>query len=342
MLKIMSAQMNAATLVALLKAVAEPTRLRIVLLLAQGEFSVKDLTRILGQSQPRISRHLKLLSEAGLIERVREGSWAYFHLSDGAREGRIARLLIDAIDRAQGAPGRDAVRALALKQERVDAAQAFFEAHAAQWDSIRSLHLAEAEVEAAMTAALGPGPFDVLVDLGTGTGRILELFADRYRRGIGVDASQPMLSYARARLDRSNLLKAQVRQGDICHLAIDDRVAGAVVMHQVLHYLTDPGRAISEAARILQPGGRLMLVDFAPHELDFLREEFAHVRLGIAPAEVAQWLDEAGLQLLDARNLSPTGADSKLTVSIWVAARGEAAVGKREDGGLIHVREMTQ
>jgi ArsR family transcriptional regulator len=338
----MSVKVNAATLVSLLKAVAEPTRLRIVLLLAQGEFSVKDLTRILGQSQPRISRHLKLLSEAGLIERVREGSWAYFHLADGAREGRIAQLLIDALDREQGAPGRDAIRAQALKQERVDAAQAFFQAHAAQWDSIRSLHLAEAEVEAEMLAALGSGPFDLLVDLGTGTGRILELFANRYGRGIGVDASQPMLSYARARLDRANLLKAQVRQGDICHLAIDDGVAGAVVMHQVLHYLSDPGRAIAEAARILQPGGRLMLVDFAPHELDFLREDFAHVRLGIAPGEVAQWLDDAGLQVLDARDLAPTGGDGKLTVSIWVAASGEDVPGGRVDNRLIRTPEAIQ
>jgi ArsR family transcriptional regulator len=229
-----------------------------------------------------------------------------------------------------------------LKQERVDAAQAFFQAHAAQWDSIRSLHLAEAEVEAEMLAALGPGPFDLLVDLGTGTGRILELFAGRYRRGIGVDASQPMLAYARARLDRSNLLKAQVRQGDICHLAIDDGVAGAVVMHQVLHYLTDPGRAVAEAARILQPDGRLMLVDFAPHELEFLRDEFAHVRLGIAPGEVAQWLDDAGLELIEARDLAPMGGDSKLTVSIWVAACRQTAAGWRGDGGIARTPEMTQ
>jgi ArsR family transcriptional regulator len=310
-------------LLAALKAVAEPTRLRLLALLADGELNVKDLTQVLGQSQPRISRHLKLLAEAGLVERVREGSWAYFRLSDTPSAAGLARGLIAAIDERDPLIQRDRVRAEALKRERAEAAQAFFREYAAEWDRIRSLHIAEAEVEAAMLAALGPGPFDLFVDLGTGTGRMLELFADRYRRAVGIDASPAMLAVARAKLDRSRLRNAQVRQGDIYHLGLDDQVADAVVMHQVLHYLSDPPRALREAARVLAPGGRLVVVDFAAHELEFLRDSFAHVRLGFAPAQVGQWLSEAGLETLETQELQPAAEarSGKLTVLLWLARR---------------------
>lgn len=324
----MSALLDADAVVTLLKGAAEPTRLRILLLLSQGEFNVKDLTRILGQSQPRISRHLKLLAEAGLVERVQEGSWAYFHLADGTAAGQIGRMILASIGgRSEGLPGRDALRADALKKEREEAAQKFFMARAAEWDSIRSLHVEEAQVEAAMLAALGTGPFDLLVDLGTGTGRMLELFAGRYARALGIDASHAMLSYARAKLDRAGLGQALVRQGDICNLNIDDGVANAVVMHQVLHFLSQPSRAIEEAARILAPGGRLLLVDFAPHDQEFLREDFAHVRLGFAKSEIAHWLDAAGLDLKVAQDLVPPAADGvgKVTVSIWVGELRKSA-----------------
>lgn len=324
----MSSLLDSDAVVTLLKAAAEPTRFRILLLLSQGEFNVKDLTRILGQSQPRISRHLKLLAEAGLIERVREGSWAYFHLAADTAAGQIGRHILGSIGgRTDGLPGRDAQRADAVKKEREESAQQFFMARAAEWDSIRSLHVEEAQVEAAMLAALGPGPFDLLVDLGTGTGRMLELFEGRYARALGIDASHAMLSYARAKLDRAGLGQALVRQGDICNLNIDDGVASAVVMHQVLHFLSQPSRAIEEAARILAPGGRLLLVDFAPHDHEFLREDFAHVRLGFGKSEIAHWLDAAGLELKDSRDLVPPAADGlgKVTVSIWVGELRQTA-----------------
>ena len=324
--------LEAGALVTLLKAAAEPTRLRILLLLSQSEFNVKDLTRILGQSQPRISRHLKLLAEAGLIERVREGSWAYFHLAESGPAGQIARQLLAVIDkRGDGTPSRDAQRAEALRREREEAAQQFFRARAAEWDGIRSLHVEEAQVEAAMAAALGPGPFELLVDLGTGTGRMLELLAGRYVRALGIDASHAMLSYARAKLLRAGLASAHVRQGDICHLNLDDGIANAVVMHQVLHFLSSPARAIEEAARILAPGGKLLLADFAPHDLEYLREDFAHVRLGFAKTEISAWLEAAGLDLVTARDLVPPvddsagGGGAKVTVSIWVAERPSAS-----------------
>lgn len=336
----MSTILDAPSLVTLLKAAAEPTRLRILLLLSQGEFSVKDLTWILGQSQPRISRHLKLLAEAGLIERVREGSWAYFHLADGSPAGQIGRQLLASV--GGRADGRDAMRAEALKKEREEAAQRFFMARAAEWDGIRSLHVEEALVEAAMLAALGPGPFELLVDLGTGTGRMLELFNGRYARGLGIDASHAMLSYARAKLDRAGLSHAQVRQGDICNLNIDDGAASAVVMHQVLHFLSQPQRAIEEAARILAPGGRLLLVDFAPHDNELLRDEFAHVRLGFAKPEMSAWMEGAGLDLRLAQDLAPpsvegSGRAGKVTVSIWLAERRSARERGNRPEGVVQV-----
>jgi ubiquinone/menaquinone biosynthesis C-methylase UbiE len=310
-------------LVGALKAAAEPTRLRILLLLATGEFNVKDLTQILGQSQPRLSRHLKLLAEAGLIERFREGSWAYFHVSDRSEGGRLALRLLAETDPADPVILRDRERAEALRREREAAAQVYFEAHAADWDRIRALHVSESEVEAAMRASLGPGPFRLLLDLGTGTGRILELFYDRIERGLGFDTSQAMLAYARAKLSRGGLSRAAVRHGDLYHLALADGVADAVVMHQVLHYLSDPAAAIAEAARVLAPGGRLLIVDFAPHQLEFLREVHAHERLGFATGQVRQWLAEAGLEPLEARELAPAagGERQKLTVALWLAER---------------------
>jgi len=306
-----------------LKAMAEPTRLRVLVLLAAGELSVKDLTGILGQSQPRISRHLKLLAEAGLVERAPEGSWVYFRLSEGGQGGTLARLVLEAVDRADPVLARDRRRAETLREERERAAQAYFQAHAGEWDSIRALHVAEAEVEAAVAAALGPGPFGLLVDLGTGTGRMLELLRERYRRGLGIDLSPAMLAYARAKLERTELRHAQVRQGDIYHLPLADQAADAAVMHQVLHFLSDPQRAVREAARVLAPGGRLLIVDFAPHELEHLREQYAHERLGLAGPQVEQWLADGGLQIIERRDLVPDGAspDAKLTVSVWVAGR---------------------
>ncbi len=319
----MSGSLASEEVVTALKAAAEPTRLRILLLLAAGELSVKDLTQILGQSQPRISRHLKLLAEAGLVERFREGSWVYFHVSDGTRGGKLALDILALVDEADPVIERDRERAEALRRERESAAQIYFCEHAADWDRIRSLHVAESEVEDAMSAALGRGPFNLLVDLGTGTGRILELFADRYERGLGFDLNQAMLAYARSKLSKAHLTRAQVRHGDIYALALPDSEADAVIMHQVLHFLSQPAHAIREAARVLAPGGRLLIVDFAPHDLEFLREEYAHDRLGFAPPQVTQWFKDAGLEPLEQRDLGPRtkGGRERLTVSLWLAKR---------------------
>jgi ArsR family transcriptional regulator len=327
----MTDALDTVALVTALKAAAELTRLRILLLLAAGELNVKDLTQILGQSQPRISRHLKLLAEAGLIERYREGSWVYFHVSDRSEGGKLARGVLDTVDRGDPVVRRDSARAETLKHEREAAAQAYFREHAADWDHIRALYVAEEEVERAMREALGPGPFRLLVDLGTGTGRMLELFADRFERGLGLDVNRSMLAYARSKLKKAELGTCEVRHGDIYALPLADGVADAVVMHQVLHYLAEPALAVREAARILAPGGRLLIVDFAPHDLEDLRRLHAHKRLGFTGAQVREWLEEAGMTSIETREIAPRGGNDgqKLTVSLWLAEQPQGSRGER-------------
>ena len=231
-------RLQTAALVGALKAAAEPTRLRILVLLSSGELNVKDLTQVLGQSQPRISRHLKLLNEAGLVDRFREGSWVYFHISDASEGGRLALQLIAAVDPNDPVLKRDRERAEALKRDRESAAQTYFHEHAADWDRIRALHVDESEVEAAMRSALGPGPFRVLIDLGTGTGRTLELFArDATRAG---SASTPITLCSRSpeAIWRAPAIRQRTfatATSTTCRLG--DGAADAVVMHQVLHFL---------------------------------------------------------------------------------------------------------
>ena len=329
----MSKQMPTVQLLSGLKAAGESTRLRLLALLAGGELNVKDLTRILGQSQPRISRHLKLLTQAALIERFREGSWVFFRLAGGGGSGELARAIVNSLDASDPDLERDRARADAVMRERAETAQAYFKEHAGEWDVIRSLHVAEDEVEQAMLDSIGEGPFDYLVDLGTGTGRILELFAQRTKRAVGVDINRDMLAYARAKLEAAHLSHCQVRHGDLFSLSFADGEVDVVVLHQVLHFLDDPGSALNEAARILAPGGRLLVVDFAPHQLEFLRESHAHRRLGLEPGQVADWITASGLKLAARRDMDPHAGEvsGKLTVSLWLAekAGGPAARTRR-------------
>ncbi|WP_265518149.1 ArsR/SmtB family transcription factor [Nitratireductor luteus] len=307
-------------MVDILKAAAEPSRLRILVLLSHGDLTVSDLTEILDQSQPRVSRHLKLLLEADLIVRYQEGTWAYFRLSesDAAREfvdGVVAR-----IDRTDPVTDRDLERLEAIKQRREERAAEYFAANAASWDQIRSLHVPDAAVEAELKALVGERPFQSMADLGTGTGRLLELFAPLYRRGIGVDLSREMLAVARAKLERAGITHAQVRLGNVYAPPVDRDSHDLVTLHQVLHYLEEPGLAIREAAKLLRPAGKLVIVDFAPHALEFLREEHAHVRLGFGDGQIGEWLREAELELVETRNFEPEGdAAGGLTVKLWLA-----------------------
>ena len=302
-----------------LKATAESSRFRILLLLSKGDLTVTDRTEILGQSQPRVSRNLKLLMEAQLIDRYQEGSWAFFRLADGESVNDFLSGMIGRIDKNDASVARDFERMLSVKRKRQEKAAAYFSVNAVSWDQIRSLHVPDQAVEDALKELIGERPFQAMLDLGTGTGRLLELFAPLYRRGVGIDLSREMLAVARANLDRASIAHAQVRQGDLYSPPVERDAFDLVSMHQVLHYLDEPGLAIAEAAKLLRPAGRLVIVDFAPHALEFLREEHAHVRLGFPDRQIADWLEEAGLDLEAERTFAPADDASGLTVRLWLA-----------------------
>jgi ArsR family transcriptional regulator len=303
---------------AIFRALADPTRLRIVALLRLMELSVGELAQVLGQSQPRVSRHVKILADAGLTDRRREGSWVFLALGDIRRIGPV----FDAIDAwspdAGGDVSGDLARLDAVRAERSLAAERYFEGHAAEWDAIRSLHVAEAEVEAAIGRVLGEGPLGRLVDVGTGTGRMIELLAPRAESAIGIDRSPEMLRFARTKLSSQvALARAELRQGDMYALPLRDRSADIVVLHLVLHYAQQPAAAVAEAARLLGPGGRLLIADFAPHEREELRDQAAHARLGFSDQQMAEWFGAAGLVPAQVDALE----GGELTVKLWLGER---------------------
>ncbi len=308
------------TLVDVLKTAGEPTRFRLLALVAAGDLTVTDLTEILGQSQPRISRHLKLLAEEDLIERYQEGAWAYFRLKRDGTAAALVRTLLTAVSLDDPILARDRERLATVKQARAERAQHYFSRNATEWDELRRLQVSDAAVEKAMLKLVGRNPVDSLLDLGTGTGWILQLLSNVYRRAVGIDASRDMLSVARANLDKAGIVKASVRQGDILNLPLDGQDFDLVTIHQVLHFLDQPERAIAEAARVLRPGGRLLIVDLAPHNLEYLRDEHAHVRLGFSHQTMADWLEKVGLDVQEVVDLAADkqGGPS-LTATVWLA-----------------------
>ena len=308
-------------LLAALEAAGEATRLRILALLAEGELTVTELMTILGQSQPRVSRHLKLLVEAGLIDRHREGAWAFFRLSESAIAGAVRDGIVIRLDQGDATLAGDKRRLAAVRAERKDQAAAYFARHAADWDRIRTLHVPEARVEAGVLALLGERRVDSVLDLGTGTGRMLEMLAPQASRAVGLDVSPAMLGVARVNLDAAGLKHVQLRQGDAYALPSDLAGFDLVILHQVLHFLDDPARAVREASRALKPGGRLLVVDFAPHQEERLRADHAHRRLGFSQAEVEGFLTDAGLRAETSAVLKPEAEDAaRLAVSLWLAS----------------------
>ena len=300
-----------------LRAAGEPTRLRVLSLLAAEELSVMELSRILDQSQPRVSRHLKLMADAGLIERFPDGARVFYRLSHDLPARTLIDTVLDLLDDEAGAA--DHRRLEDVRGERSAEAAAYFEQVAPQWDRIRSLYVCESAVEAAIEKAAGPGPFQRVVDLGTGSGRMLTLIGKRAKMAVGLDLSQNMLNIARANVSRAGLDKVELRHGDIFATRLPAASADLVLVHQVLHYLADPAAAVAEAARLVMPGGRLLIIDFAPHELERLRDEHQHRRLGFADDEICRWLTDAGLTPSAVVALPPD--TDGLTVSIWTAER---------------------
>lgn len=307
----------------LLRAAGEHTRLRLLALLSRGDLTVTDLIEILGQSQPRISRHLKLLADAGLLERYQEGAWAYFRTVEDGESSEFAKSLLSHMSEHDVQLMRDFERLEEVRARRASMAANYFSENAAGWDTIRSLHIDESKVEAAMLAMIGSAPFQSMLDLGTGTGRMLELFQPLYARATGIDTSREMLSIARSNLEKQNITNAQVRLGNLLNLPSQEKSFDLVTIHQVLHYLDDPQAAVKQAVKALSPGGRLLIADFAPHGLEFLRDEHAHIRLGFSSEQIGTWLESLGLEVLKVQKLEPKGLksqkDKSLVVTLWLA-----------------------
>jgi ArsR family transcriptional regulator len=300
-----------------LRAVAEGTRLRLAALCAEGDLTVGDLCAILGQSQPRVSRHLKLLCEAGVLERFPEGTAVFHRLADERPGATLARRVLGLLPRDDATLRLDRERLGQIRAERAAAAAAYFRKNAAHWGALRSLYVDEQKVEAELLRRLPAEGIGALLDIGTGTGRILELLAGRVRQGIGIDLSRDMLLVARAKLQSAGIANCQVRQADMYRLPWQDPQFDAITLHRVLHYAEEPARVIAEAARVLRPNGRLLIIDFAPHGLERLRTEHAHRRLGFSDAEIGKWCRAAGLTPEPAQHLP----GAVLTVSIWQALR---------------------
>jgi DNA-binding transcriptional ArsR family regulator len=278
-------------LLAGLKAVAETTRIRILFALSHGELNVTELTFVLKQSQPRVSRHLKLMAEAGLISRHKEGNWVLFRLREQGRSGALARALVDMLPATDELLAADLSRLEDIRQQRQGRADDYFRTNAADWAKL-----------------------------------ILELLSDRANNLFGLDTSREMLAIARANLEARKIRNAQVRQADIYALPFADGFANLVTIHQVLHFLDDPQRALNEAVRILAPAGKILVVDFAPHDFEELRDDHAHRRLGISSEHMAGWMARAGLGLIKHEVLPPPYVNARmgLTVSLWLAENTSA------------------
>jgi DNA-binding transcriptional ArsR family regulator/SAM-dependent methyltransferase len=326
-------RLGAERMLAMLKAAGEPTRLRALALLARGELAVGELAQALGQSQPRISRHLRLLVESGLVDRLPEGAWVFYRLADRPAERGFANAVLNRLDSADPAFTRDAARLAEIRAAREAAASAYFAANADDWARVRALHLPEADIEAALLAVAGFGPFGLMVDVGSGAGRMLQVFADRAQRVEGFDSSRQMLAIARTAIAHLPEGRAHVRFGDVYDPPLAAGMADLVTIHHVLHFLADPARAIAESAALLKPGGRLVISDFAPHSLEFLRTEHQHRRLGFTDAEIAAWCAQADVALDRVEALAPAASDAaRLTVKVWAGARSAKAAPTQAEG----------
>jgi ArsR family transcriptional regulator len=316
-----------------LRALADPTRLRIMRLLAAMELAVGELALVLGQSQPRVSRHVRILCDAGLAERRKEGSWVFLRSAIGPGRapplGAAAAQLLAVAEEsdAQFAArcSEDRRHLAAIRAAREASAAAYFARYATEWDNLRALHSPDAPVEAALQSALGDQGLGALLDVGTGTGRIAQLLAPHATQVTALDNSPEMLRLARARLQHLDAAALELVQGDFTALPFAEAQFDTVVFHQVLHYAQEPERALAEAARVTKPGGTIAVVDFAAHDREELRSQHAHARLGFSDEQMLALLGEAGFTPAPPTALPGT----PLTVKIWTGARGNAFTSAR-------------
>jgi ArsR family transcriptional regulator len=305
------------TLLKSLKAVAEPTRLRLLVLCAEAEFTVSELVQILGQSQPRVSRHLKILCDAGLLQKLREGSWMFYRFAPEGVAANFAEHLLTLIPKDDPIFALDQKQLAGVKIERSQSASDYFRQNAADWDQIRGLHVDETKVEAAIAQAFLGDPIENFLDIGTGTGRILELIGSQAETAEGIDQSHEMLAIARGNLERAKVKNCKIKHGDMYQLPGADNAFDAACIHQVLHFADQPNRVIAEAARVLQPGGRLVVIDFSPHDIEDLRTIYQHRRLGFSDGELAHWFQRNNLSFKAPVHL-PGG---QLIVAIWTGIK---------------------
>jgi len=318
-------QPDLAPMIDRLRAAGEPTRLRILALLRERDLSVGELVQVLSQSQPRLSHHLKVLTGAGLVERMPEGSFVFYRAATRGDGRAFLDSLFAQIPQVVATLKRDADQLEEVSALRAASAETFFSGIAGNWDTIRSLHYPNEAIERALLDLAGQGPFERVIDFGTGTGRMLVLFAPLAREAEGIDLSHHMLTVARANLEQAGITGARVRQGDVTSVPFESNSADLVIIHQVLHFMDAPGKVIAEASRVLKPGGRLLVVDFAAHDLEFLRTEHGHHRLGMRDDNMAAWASEADLDLAEPRSFAPPDASSPgLVVNIWVAEKQAA------------------
>lgn len=311
------------------RALGDPTRLRIIHLLRAMELAVGEIAQVVGQSQPRVSRHVRILAEAGLVERRKEGNWVFLRLG----KARVVAPFLALFERLEPSDSEvlwqaaDLARLAAVRADRARAAESYFAEHAEEWDAIRSLHVAEAEVEAAMTALLGREPIGHLLDIGTGTGRMIELLGDAADAVTALDRSPDMLRLARAKLPQDAGDKYALLLGDFSALPLEPGSADTVVLHQVLHYAQAPELVIAEAARVTAANGRVLIADFAAHEREELRLRDQHARLGFSDEQIESWFAQAGLALERVETLP----GQELTVQLWLGRRGSAHIRQQDE-----------
>lgn len=307
------------------KALADPTRLRIARLLGAMELAVGELAQVLGQSQPRVSRHVGILCDAGLAERRREGSWVFLRQ---AHAGEDADPVIAAVQRLLATAecempdfaalcDADRRKLAAIREARETAAEQYFARHASEWDELRALHTPDREVEGVLAEALAQAPLGALLDIGTGTGRMAELFAASAERVVALDKNLEMLRVARAKLQHLPTAQIELVQGDFADLPFAAETFDTVLLHQVLHFAQDPAQALAEAARVTRGGGRIAIVDFASHAREELRTRHQHARLGFSDRQMNDLLKAAGFAPRPPLVLG----DGELVVKIWIAER---------------------